>query len=89
VIELLEAQLAAKPGGAVPLSAALAELARREQYLAVEDQDRRYDIGARYGLLTAQLALALSGKDRGEVLTQLVELLATREADATAGGGGQ
>jgi len=88
VIELLESQLAANPGP-VSLSAALDELARREQYLAVEDQDRRYNIGARYGLLTAQLALALSGKDRGEVLTQLVELLATREADAAAGGDGQ
>ncbi|NDA69016.1 MAG: UTP--glucose-1-phosphate uridylyltransferase, partial [Verrucomicrobia bacterium] len=39
---------------------------------------RRYDIGAHYGLLTAQLALALSGKDRDEVLTGLVELLAQR-----------
>jgi len=39
----------------------------------------RYDLGARYGLLTAQLALALSGKDRDEILSQLVELLATRE----------
>jgi hypothetical protein len=31
----------------------------------------------RYGLLTAQLALALSGRDRDEVLSQLVGLLAT------------
>jgi hypothetical protein len=30
----------------------------------------------RYGLLTAQLALALSGRDRDDVLSQLVELLA-------------
>ena len=45
----------------VALSPALAELARREQYLALEEAGRRYDIGARYGLLTAQLALALSG----------------------------
>jgi UTP--glucose-1-phosphate uridylyltransferase len=58
------------------LSAALAELARREQYLALERANRRYDIGVRYGLLTAQLALALSGRDRDQVLSQLVELLA-------------
>ena len=32
-----------------------------------------------YGLLTAQLALALSGRDRDEVLTGLTELLADRE----------
>lgn len=58
------------------LSDALAELARHEQYLAVEDDGRRYDLGARYGLLTAQLALALQGQDRALVLSQLVELLA-------------
>ena len=66
------------PGGS--LSSALAELARREQYLALERANRRYDIGVRYGLLNAQLALALSGCHRDEVLSQLVELLALREA---------
>ena len=66
--------------GCVTLSEALASLALREQYLALEKSDRRYDIGARYGLLTAQLALALSGQDRDEVLAQLVELLALRES---------
>lgn len=58
------------------LSEALATLAARERYLAFEVQGRRYDIGARHGLLTAQLALALEGQDRDEVLTMLVELLA-------------
>jgi UTP--glucose-1-phosphate uridylyltransferase len=62
--------------GASTLSAGLAELARREQYLALEDDGRRYDLGARYGLLVAQTALALSGPDRAQVLGQLVELLA-------------
>jgi UTP--glucose-1-phosphate uridylyltransferase len=32
----------------------------------------------KYGLLTAQLALALDGEDRDEVLSGLVELLAKR-----------
>jgi UTP--glucose-1-phosphate uridylyltransferase len=72
------------PAGA-PLSPALAELARREQYLAVESASRRYDLGARYGLLTAQMALALSGRDRDEILTQMLELLAQREMSAAAG----
>jgi hypothetical protein len=31
----------------------------------------------KYGLLTAQLALALEGRDRDEVLRGIVELLAT------------
>jgi UTP--glucose-1-phosphate uridylyltransferase len=54
----------------------LARLAGRERYLACELAGRRYDIGVKYGLLLAQLALAFDGKDRDEVLTNLVELLA-------------
>jgi UTP--glucose-1-phosphate uridylyltransferase len=60
----------------VQLSHALAQTAAQERYLACELEGRRYDIGVRYGLLTAQMALALSGPDRDEVLTHLVELLA-------------
>jgi UTP--glucose-1-phosphate uridylyltransferase len=65
--------------GAATLSTALADLARHEQYLAAEATGRRYDIGARYGLLTAQVALALHGQDRSQVLSHLLELLADRE----------
>jgi UTP--glucose-1-phosphate uridylyltransferase len=39
---------------------------------------RRYDTGVKYGLLTAQLALAMDGQDRDEVLTGLLELLVRR-----------
>jgi UTP--glucose-1-phosphate uridylyltransferase len=60
----------------VALTAALNELAGKERYLALELQGRRYDIGLKYGLLTAQLALAFHGKDRDEVLSNLVEMLA-------------
>lgn len=56
---------------------ALARLAEHERYLAAELAGRRYDFGVKYGLLNAQLALALSGRDRDEVLRGLVELLAT------------
>lgn len=56
---------------------ALARLAAQERYLACELEGRRYDFGVKYGLLTAQLALGLSGVDRDEVLSNLVELLAT------------
>ena len=75
---LAEALGNAGPSGNTPLSPALARLAARERYLACELQGRRYDIGAKYGLLTAQLALALEGKDREEVLSGLVDLLASR-----------
>jgi UTP--glucose-1-phosphate uridylyltransferase len=82
VMELLEK-------GAPTLSAALADLARHEQYLALEDEGRRYDLGARYGILIAQLALALNGQDRAQVLSQMLELLADRESRAAAGGNRQ
>jgi UTP--glucose-1-phosphate uridylyltransferase len=65
--------------GRASLSAALDALARREKYLALEAQGRRFDVGARYGLLSAQLALALAGQDREHVLSLLVDLLAQRE----------
>ena len=75
---LLEEQLAAAPEEPLGLSPALHTLATRQRYLALTIDGRRYDIGARYGLLYAQLALSLSGRDRDRVLTQLVELLAVR-----------
>ena len=66
----------------VHLRAALAQLAEHERYLAAELDGRRYDFGVKYGLLTAQLALALDGQDRDEVLRGLVELLATSKKSA-------
>jgi UTP--glucose-1-phosphate uridylyltransferase len=77
VMNLL-AELAATHHDPVQLSSALAQLIGRERYLAAALEGRRYDIGVRYGLLTAQLALALEGQDRDEVLSHLVELLALR-----------
>ena len=79
VMEMLAEDVArAGQKGGVHLSAALAKLAARERYLACQLEGRRYDIGVKYGLLTAQLALALAGDDRDEVLRGLVELLAVR-----------
>ena len=81
VMDLLQEDLARGGNGSVHLSHALAKMVKRERYLACEIQGRRYDIGVKYGLLTAQLALALDGKDRDEVLNGLVELLARRESN--------
>ncbi len=80
IFDVLEKQinLAGDKGG-VTLSAALNELAGREKYLALQKHDWRYDVGVKYGLLTAQLALSLNGQDRDEVLATLLELLALRE----------
>jgi len=76
----------AAPDKSLTLSSGLAELARREQYIAYEAPGRRFDIGSRYGLVVAQLALALSGRDRPEILARLLELLADRELSAAAAG---
>jgi UTP--glucose-1-phosphate uridylyltransferase len=81
IMDILRKQLAGSQPG-VTLSSALAELAAREQYLALQVDGRRYDLGVKYGLLAAQVALALDGRDRNEVLAQLVELLALRTVAA-------
>ena len=64
----------------VTLSAALTKLAERERCLAAQISGRRFNIGVKFGLFHAQLALALDGQDREEVLAQLVELLAQRQS---------
>lgn len=61
------------------LSQALAELAKREKYLACELAGNRYEIAAKYGLFEAQLALAMEGNDRDEVLSNILDYLATRQ----------
>lgn len=71
-------EASAARGESVALTPALNALPGKERYLALELEGRRYDIGVKYGLLTAQLALALGGKDRDETLALLVELLALR-----------
>jgi UTP--glucose-1-phosphate uridylyltransferase len=84
VMDILDEQVSQTTGngresGGVTLSAALAQLAGREKYLALELPGARYDVGVKYGLLTAQLALALSGREREEVLSRLLEVLVQRE----------
>ena len=78
IFSILDEQQAAAHGKNFGLSPALHALAARRRYLALALAGRRYDIGAPYGLLLAQLALSLAGRDRDQVLTQLVELLALR-----------
>jgi UTP--glucose-1-phosphate uridylyltransferase len=80
IFEILAELMAKSPTGRASLSAALAVLAQREQYLAMIQKGRRFDVGVKYGLFRAQLALALNGGDRDEVLTELIDVLATREA---------
>jgi UTP--glucose-1-phosphate uridylyltransferase len=85
VMEILGRSHEAAPNRSLTLSAALSQLARAEQYLALEAPGRRYDIGSHYGLFMAQMALALNGRDRSEVLARMLELLADREASLAGG----
>ncbi len=79
IFPMLEELIASSSTGSVWLADALNQLAGREQYLALEMRDLRYDIGVKYGLMTAQIALALSGQDRDFVLSRMLELLAERQ----------
>ncbi len=79
IFDVLSSMLEDPEAGRVSLSSALATLAQREQYLAMIQNGRRFDVGVKYGLFTAQLALALSGQDRDQMLAEMVNLLATRE----------
>ncbi len=82
VMQILADDVQNSRGRSVPLSPALSLLATRERYLATELAGTRFNIGVKYGLLMAQLALALNGSEREEVLAKLVELLASQRATA-------
>lgn len=87
---LIEAECARAGGAAVQLTPALQELSRRERYLAAELRGERYDIGARHGLLFAQIALGMAGRDRDDMLIGIAALLAdTMRAGKGATGSGQ
>lgn len=78
----LDAALGANPGARPSLTDALARLPGNERWLACEVAARRFNLGETYGLLAAQLSLGLAGKDKEEVLTLLVDLLAARQRGA-------
>ena len=62
--------------GGLQLTPALHELAQREKYLALAVEGSRYDIGAKFGMLQAQVAMAMAGDDGDQVLATLVDVLA-------------
>ncbi len=82
VMEILGNKVRNLDGKRIGLSEALNELASREQYLALEKNDLRFDIGSRYGLLKAQLALALSGNDRDQVMAELLEFFTMKNMNS-------
>ncbi len=84
VMNAIEQVLVSNPLSRPTLSDAAALLPGRQRYLAYRVQGTRYNIGVQYGLLIAQLAIGLSGHDRDQILTELVELLAVRSEASAA-----
>jgi len=66
-------------GDSLGLSPALNEMARKGHLHAALLDGHRFDLEAEYGLLQAQLAMALSGPNREMVLADLVRVLAETE----------
>jgi UTP--glucose-1-phosphate uridylyltransferase len=59
--------------GQIQLTTALDSLARSERYLALETRGCRYNLGVKFGVVEAQVALALAGVDRERILALLLE----------------
>lgn len=78
VLELIRDLLSDSGQRKPTLSDAVARLPDRGKYLAFRVRGSRYNLGIKYGLLKAQLAIGLSGKDRDEILTELIDLMASR-----------
>lgn len=82
VMSLLKKEMENSGGNKIGLSNSLNALANQEQYLALEKNDWRFDIGTRYGLLKAQLALALSGNDRDQVMSELLDFFVNKNMNS-------
>lgn len=68
-----------RESGSIQLTAALAALARREKYLALETRGRRFDLGGKFGAIEAQVALAMAGVDRDRILAVMLDAAARAE----------
>jgi UTP--glucose-1-phosphate uridylyltransferase len=68
--------------GSIQLTTALNGLAQSERYLALETRGSRYNLEAKFGVLEAQIALALAGSDRERVLALLLESIVRLEQNA-------
>jgi len=64
------------PSGRLPLTPSLDANAQNERYLALELEGRRFNIGEPYGLLRANLGMALAGPERDEIMASIIELIA-------------
>ena len=75
----IEALLADAPEtGRVSLTDAVNRLLGEEDFYALEVKGRRFDLEAPFGLLHGQIALALKGPGREQILADLIHLVAER-----------
>jgi UTP--glucose-1-phosphate uridylyltransferase len=79
IMKILAQLQTENPTKKLDLSSSLNELTVKEHYLALEISDWRFDMGAKYGLLKAQLSLALAGKDRDRLMAELLEFFVTKD----------
>jgi len=77
VMAQLDTERAAAGDKKISLTPALNAIAQNERYLACQIEGRRFNLGSSYGLLRANLGMALAGPDRDEVMTSIIELLGT------------
>lgn len=78
-LNILQTKADLSPDQPLGISESLNELAQKSKYLALEQNDPRYDVGLDYGLLKAQLALSLSGKDRDYLLSELLQFFIQKD----------
>lgn len=60
----------------LPLTPSLAATADSESYQACEINGLRFNMGEPYGLLRAQLGMALTGEKREDIMSSIIELIA-------------
>jgi UTP--glucose-1-phosphate uridylyltransferase len=65
--------------GQIQLTTALDSLAQNDRYLALETRGCRYNLGVKFGVVEAQVALALAGVDRERILALLLESMIRAE----------
>jgi len=64
----------------LPLTPSINATAKSERFLACEIQGLRFNIGEPYGLLRAQLAMALASDQRDEVMSSIIELISSTKS---------
>ena len=84
VFELLDGLVTGdvRESGQIQLTSALSALGHREKYLALETKGGRHNIGVKFGVVDAQIALALAGVDRERMLAGLLESIVRIEQNA-------